>query len=308
MSIFADKSPAERNKLIVAIVLGVIAVISVGYLLLGSSSTPLKKPAISNTAKRNPLDQNDPSKPQVVPVVQLKQQANLLPPAPIDPRFPAPGSAEAGRNIFGFFVPVAKPSPPPPPLPSPSPTPTPNVVLASLSPQSVYARTGEFDLTVNGDKFVPGIQIFINDAQIPTRFVSQQQVTAKIPGQMIAGEGQRIVQVKSNDGVLWSNTATLIVQAPPTPNFNFIGIIETKRLIATAILEDKNTKTPISAQRGDIVGGRFRVTSISPREVVFTDTTLRIKHNVPFSGDSAKISPNTGQPRRPDPDDDEAVP
>ena len=309
MPIFADKSPAERNKLIVAIVLGVIAVFAVGYLLLGSSSTPPKTVRTTNPNKGGPMDPNGPAKPQVMPVVQINQQKRMMAPTPIDPRFPEPGSAEVGRNIFGFFVPPPKPSPSPSPLPSPSPMPSPTLTLASLSPQSVYARTADFDLVVNGDKFVNGVQIYINDAQIPTRFVSQQQVTAKIPAAMIVGEGQRIVAVKSTDGKLWSNTATLIVQAAPTPNFNYIGILETKRLVGTAILEDKNTKTQVSAQRGDVVGGRFRVSSISAREVVFVDTTLRIKHTVAFSGESAKTGPVTGQPRRPpEPDDEDAVP
>jgi hypothetical protein len=309
MPIFADKSPAERNKLIVAIVLGVIAVFAVGYLLLGSSSTPPRTvKTTTNPNKGGPLDPNGRAQSTAMPVVQINQQKQTLAPTPIDPRFPEPGSAEVGRNIFGFYVPPPTPSPTLAPPPAPSPMPSPPISLASLSPQSVFARTAEFDLVVSGDKFVNGVQIYINDVQVPTHFVSQQQVTAKIPAGLIVGEGQRIVAVKSTDGKLWSNTATLVVQAPPTPNFNYIGIFETKRLVGTAILEDKNTKAQVSAQRGDVVGGRFRVSSISTREVVLVDTTLRIKHTIAFTGDSVKTGPVTGQQRRPDPDDEDAVP
>jgi hypothetical protein len=176
-------------------------------------------------------------------------------------------------------------------------------MVGGLSPQSVYARTGDFELSVTGDKFVSGLQIYINDAQIPTRFVSAQQLTAKIPAAMIAGEGQRVVAVRSTDGVLYSNTATLIVQPAPVPNFNYIGILETTRMVSTAILEDKNTKTQISAQRGDVIGGRFRVTSISAREVVVTDTSLQIKNSIKFTGGTPV--PFTGQPNRPPSDEDE---
>jgi hypothetical protein len=176
--------------------------------------------------------------------------------------------------------------------------------LGSLSPQSVYARTGDFDLNVRGDKFVSGVQIYINDAQVPTKFVSAQELTAKIPAAMIAGEGQRVVAVRSTDGVLYSNTATLIVQPAPVPNFNYIGILETTRWVSTAILEDKNTKTQIIAQRGDLIGGRFRVTSISPREVVATDTSLQIKHSIKFTG-SAPVPYSGQQPNKPRSDEDE---
>jgi hypothetical protein len=310
MQILANKSPEERKKMIAAIILGVIAVVSVAYLLIGSSSSTPPKPNNSpRTVAQQILANSNNQKPAVVEKNPLIDP-NFIP-AVLETRFVAPGSAEIGRNIFGYYTapkPAPAPSAAPPPAAIPTPSPS-NLDLHSISPQMVFARTGEFEMTVSGDKFVNGVQIYINDAQIPTRFVNSRQVTATIPAPIIAGEGQRIVAVKSPDGKLYSNTATLVVQAPPTPNYNFIGIIETHRLVGIAILEDKQTRLQINAQRGDVVGGRFRVTSISPREVVMTDTNLKIKHNLAYSGESAKISPNTGQPRRPaSDDDDDAVP
>jgi hypothetical protein len=107
---------------------------------------------------------------------------------------------------------------------------------------------------------------------------------------MIANDGARQVVVKAQNGKLYSNNATLVVQAPPAPNFNFIGFLQTQRRVDTAMLEDKGTHSQVSVQRGDVVGGRFRVSSISGQEVVLVDTSLRIKHSIPFSG---------GQPSRP---------
>jgi hypothetical protein len=302
MPLFSDKSPAERKKLIAAIALGAIAIFSVGYLLLGSSSPPARKSANSNSSAAANSSGSRTPVTTVKTAFDLRQDPSV-PPAPIDPQFAAPGSAEVGRNIFVFYIPPPTPSPAPKPIPSPSPVPPPPLLLGGLSPQSVYARTGDFELNITGDKFVSGVQIYINDAQIPTRFVSAQQLTAKIPAAMIAGEGQRVVAVRSTDGVLYSNTATLIVQPSPTPNFNYIGILETTRMVSTAILEDKSTKTQLSAQRGDVIGGRFRVTSISAREVVVTDTSLQIKHSIKFTGGTQV--PYTGQPSRPRTDEDE---
>jgi hypothetical protein len=67
----------------------------------------------------------------------------------------------------------------------------------------------------------------------------------------------------------------------------------------------------VSVQRGDVVGGRFRVSSISEREIVLIDTSLRIKHSIPFSGGQPSRSgfsmqPQQQQPPQPPPDADES--
>jgi hypothetical protein len=296
MALLPDKDPVERNKTILAIVLGVIAIIAVGYLIVGSSgSSP--KPANANLkAKTTTAAPPGPAMPTVTKV----RGGPEVPPQPINPNFQEPPSTEVGRNIFGYYekpiVPVeVKPSP------TPSPTPPPPLILAGVSPQTVFARTADFKLDVTGDKFVPGAQIYLNDNQIPTQFVSRQQLSAKVPAAMIAGEGPRTVIVRTTDGKLFSNSATLIVQAPPIPNFNFIGIFRTQRNVDTAILEDKGTKSQVSVQRGDVVGGRFRVTSTSPREIVLTDTSLRIKHTISMTGDTGQSAPYPNAPNVPRP-------
>src|SRR5437763_469159 len=89
----------------------------------------------------------------------------------------------------------------------------------------------------------------------------------------------------------------------PVPNYTFIGVINRAGSNDTAILKDKNGgKDLLNVQRGDIVGGRFRVTSISVREVALVDTTLKIKHTLPFVGDNANPSGPRNLP--PPPSDD----
>jgi hypothetical protein len=180
-----------------------------------------------------------------------------------------------------------------------------------VSPQTVFARTGDFNLEVNGDKFVPGAQVYVNEAQVPTKYVSPQLLSAKVPAAMITNEGARQVIVRAQNGKLYSNNATLVIQAPPAPNFNFIGFLRTLRMMDTAMLEDKGTHSQVSVQRGDVVGGRFRVSSISEREIVLIDTSLRIKHSIPFSGGQPSRSgfsmqPQQQQPPQPPPDADES--
>ncbi|HEY0081185.1 MAG TPA: hypothetical protein VGB61_00235, partial [Pyrinomonadaceae bacterium] len=48
-----------------------------------------------------------------------------------------------------------------------------------------------------------------------------------------------------------------------------------------AILKSQNNEL-VTVQRGDLVAGRFKVTSISTRAVEFTDSQLQIKHTLPF--------------------------
>lgn len=288
MAIAEGKSPAERNKMIAAIVLGAIAIISLGYMFLGGSSS---KPPVAGSVKPSPSPgvRITPTPRQTLGGTSLQEEV----PRVILTNWTVPDVPEAGRNIFAFYVP---PPPQPTPVktvstPTPTPAPTPNVELRSISPVNVYAHTGDFNLDVTGDKFMPETRIYVGGAQLQTRFVSPQQLSAKVPAQLISFEGAKEVLVQSADGKLFSNKATLNVMPAPVPNVTFIGVITKPGSNDTAILKDKNGgKDLLNVQRGDLVGGRFRVTSISANEVTLVDTTLKIKHTLPFVGDNSNPS------------------
>src|ERR671939_604474 len=237
MALFEGKTPAERNKLIAAIVLGAIALISLSYMLFGSSSSPSPKKTTANSNNRT-----------ATTTTQLT---------------------------------------PPPPEPQPSPSPPPPITLASISPPTVFARTGEFTLELSGEKFTIGSHVFIDDVEMPTRYIGPQRLSTTVPAQLIGNPGGRQIVVRTPDGTLFSNPLTLTVQAPPTPNFSYVGIIGSKRYNDTAVLKDNSTKQLLNVQRGDVGANRFRVTSISEREVALVDTNLRIKHTLPFTSDKS---------------------
>jgi hypothetical protein len=111
--------------------------------------------------------------------------------------------------------------------------------------------------------------------------------------------------LRSADGKLYSNTATLSVAAPPTPNYSYIGIIGTPRFVDTAILQDKASKETLNVQRGDLLGGRFRVTSISEKEVVVVDNNLKVKHTLAMTTQGDKGNPLQRPTPRVDSEDDE---
>ncbi len=111
-----------------------------------------------------------------------------------------------------------------------------------------------------------------------------------MPSNFITSAGQIFIIVRSPDGKLYSNQVALNVQAPPTPQFQYVGMIARQKFNNdTAYFKEQAKETPFGARLNDVVGGRFRLTSISASEVVFEDVNLGFKHRV------ALYRPATGQ-------------
>jgi hypothetical protein len=288
MALFEGKTPAERNKMIAAIVLPVVALIFIIYMFSGpskpngvaTSPTPARTPKRPNnqtTTANGTTDLGNVSPDVLTPVVW--EQASYDGP-------------DGGRNIFAFYE---KPTPTPTLAvvapPTPSPTPPPSWVLASLAPQSVFASTGNFTMQVSGDKFGPGATVLIGGQPVPTQYKSMQQLTATVPASLISSAGQREVKVASPDGKLFSNTTLLNVMQPPAPTYTYVGLLKRKHS-NTAVLKDSKGEL-YSVHEGDIVEGRFRVASISERGVDVVDKDLNIKHTLPFT---AASGPNALRP------------
>lgn len=288
MQLTDPNNPNEKKKLIAAGVLGLAAILLLGYVFFGGSS---KKPVTTNTNRNVAGAPTAAQGPKPSPIDNQPDDPTTLQPIPAN--WTVPSVPEPNRNIFAYYEP-----PPPTPKvvmpPSPTPTPVPPLTLSSLAPSTVYARTADFNLQVMGDKFTPAVHVVIDGRDLPTRFISAQQLFATVPATIIANPGQRQLMVRNNDGKLYSNTSFLNVTPPPLPNYNYIGIIGKPRANDIAVLQDKSNKDLLNVQRGDVLGGRFRVNSISEREVVLVDTNLKIRHTIPFT-----VEANSNQPYRP---------
>ena len=284
MQLFDPNNPNERKKIIAAAVLFVIAIAVLGYVFLGGSS---KKPPTNSIA----------AKPSPTPTRIVKEQEPVDDPSiyrPIVYNGTIPGASEADRNIFAYY------EPPPPPVkvtyvPTPTPTPSPPLAISSLSPSTVYARTADFSLEITGDKFTPAVRVSVDGRELPTRFISAQQLFTTVPAALIANPGVRTLMARTSDGNLYSNAATLNVTPPPLPNYSFVGVILKPRGNDTAVLQKKGDKELLNVYRGDVLEGRFRVNSISEREVVLVDTILKIRHTIPFDN---SVNPQLRQPVR----------
>jgi hypothetical protein len=295
--------PGERKKLIWAAVLGLIAIIFLWWTFIGfgrSNPTTTTRPSTSTTLgnrsapTRASNNVNTSTEPQLADMsymqeVVLQGHGTNVP--------------EPKRNIFAY---VEKAKPVPSPTTPPTPTPTPPVLLANINPQNVYARTADFTLELSGDKFTPDMRVFVDGRELPTKYKGPQQLTAAVAAAIIASPGVRQIKVQTPNGSAYSGSVQLSVAPAPTPNYSYVGIIGTRTHVDTALLQDKNNKEILSVQRGDLLSGRFRVTSISEKEVVFMDANLKIKHTLAMTEGEKVSGAPLGRPTpRVDAEDDE---
>jgi len=299
MQVVDLSKPGEKKKLIVAAALGLGAILVLWWALFGfGSNTP---PRTRTTATASPTPRNTSGTPRQ-PAQAVQDLANFAPVVYQPSSYTAP---EARRNIFAYYEPPVKP-PVAPSTPSPTPEPPPPILLASVSPSNVYARTADFKLEAAGDKFTQAMRIFVDGRELPTTYKSPQQLSATISASLISAPGTRSIIVRTPDNSLYSNALPIQVAAPPVPNYNYVGIISpTNRVTDTALVQDKNNKNLLTVYRGDILSGRFRVTSISEKELVLTDTSLKIKHTLAMTEGDKSNNPLMRPTPRVDSEDDE---
>jgi hypothetical protein len=306
MNLFAGKSRTERNKIIAAIILGFVSLAAL-YMAFGRSmfsssatnvrvtTTPTPRPGPSTTAERRDV----PSQ---------ADQVLINTATPIDYRPGDYSAPDPGRNIFAFYEPpppcpeCPKPTPIPTPIKTPTPAPPPPIHLEFVTPQNIYAGSGSFRLEANGDKFEPAAKVYFRQAELQTQFVSPQKLVAIVPAGMIASEGPAQVIVQTTDGTKYSEQVMINVQAPPKPQFNYIGAkLAARGNNDTGYFLETGKQTPTVARLGDVVGGRFRLVSISRSEAIFQDVNLPFKHPlklyVPPAGSSTSSPATNFGPR-----------
>ena len=302
MELFAGKSANERNKIIVAIVLGFVTLIAL-YIAFGNSLFSGSKAAVVNPT---PSPKTGPKTSETSTFrVPTKQEQDLgYATTPVDYRPGDYGAPEPGRNIFAFYEPPppcpgCTPTPTPRPTATPTPPPPPPMRLQFVTPQTVYAGSGTFRLEANGDKFDPSARLYFNQTELPTQFVSPQKLVANVPSTLIASATSAGVIAQTPDGKLYSDQVMVNVQPPPRPSFQYVGMIARARHNNdTGYFMEQGKQTPTGARLNDVVGGRFRLISISSAEAVFEDVNLGFKHHVKLYNPPPGTT-TTGAPIRP---------
>jgi len=181
------RNPGERNKLILAGALGLIAIVFLWWTFFGfgGSSTKVTPRAVAQPTPYAVSRGVTTTPAQSVAELKGTDLDRLR---PVNVEYPSLTFPEARRNIFVYYE-------PPPPVqkvseaPTPTPTPVPPVLLASLSPANVFARTGDFTLEISGDKFTSQMRVLIDSNELTTRYINPQQVSALVPAAVIANPG-----------------------------------------------------------------------------------------------------------------------
>ena len=300
--------PGEKKKLLMAAVLGLVAILFLWWTLIGfgtssGSRATVRPPTASPSPPQRAGRQDNNQRGNGTADAAVLELSTIREVEFVPSSYNAP---EAKRNIFAYYVPPVKPAAAPK-VEEPSPQPSPPLLLASVSPANAYARSGDFKLEVAGDKFTGDSRIYVDGRELPTAFTSPQQLSTTVPASFIATPGARQVMVRTPDNRLFSNVATLSVAAPPVPNYTYVGIISPiTRVGDTALVQDKANKSIVGVQRGDLLANRFRVTSISDKELVLIDATLKIQHKLAMTeGDRGVGSPLSRPTPRVDAEDDE---
>lgn len=306
MKLFEGKTPTERNKIIAAIVLGMLAVLMLSYTFGGMffgkkptvtvTKSPTPKPSGANNATKSEM----PSQSEIY--------ANYAS-VPVDYR---PGSLyapEAGRNIFAFYEPPPptpySPTPTPSPTPyipdTPIPTPTPPLTIFTATAATggiIYAGQNGFQIDVSGDKFTTESRILLNGMAVPTTFVNSQRLTAQVPSDLIRNAGNLIITVATPDGKLYSNPVAFNIQAAPQPQFKYIGVtIRKGNNNNTATIKEGEKESLV--RLNDDIGGRFKVTSISRNEIKVQDKFLGFEYRkqMESAGGALTSTTNNNNPR-----------
>jgi len=281
-----EKDTGEKRKKIALGVLGLLLVVVFYFQFFSGSNSGPNIPVTGNTA-------NQKASPSPTP-------RPLAPGQKPDPIISKPLEfAWFGRSISGdgtgrniFVYPTPTPEPTPKPLPPQPPPPPPPIMLTSVNPSGVIGRTGEFVMTLNGDKIPQDAQGFIDGRPYESKFVSPNELRVQIPSEAIRVAGNFGVQIRSRaDAAMFSNQLSFNVAEPPAPPYRFIGLI-TKKDGPMAILKSQGDEGNLfNVTKGKMFGTHWRVVSITPQKIEVEDTNIPlpggryIVHTIGFTGE-----------------------
>lgn len=258
----------QKKLKALGILCGVVALILVYQYFIGSAPAPI-------TEKANPTAQTDKSKrvrwDQVLTEQNPKDKtANTAGYVPVSLDVDAlanklEGGSDVGRNLFDYPPPPIPP-PPPPPLP-------PTIVLNSISPTNVYAKTKPFEVVVRGSNFSLNMRLYLNGNPnfAQTILVSDSEIKALVPANYFdrAGRLRFELKVPGQELSFFSRPLEISVLEPEDPNrlFKIIGhFTDPKGNPATVLAENggnqNNPKTTI-AKVDDTIFNKWKVISIN---------------------------------------------
>jgi hypothetical protein len=131
-----------------------------------------------------------------------------------------------------------------------------------------------------------------NSATPIQKVIIEKKNGDKITGLFVSGDTNSITIKISNTKVpinlneikairFETETRISVIEKPSKPQIQYIGmIIRSRYNNDTAYLMEQGKQTPTSAGLNDIIGGRFKVISISVEEVVLEDMIWNLKYQL----------------------------
>ncbi|HKX30444.1 MAG TPA: hypothetical protein VJ302_22320 [Blastocatellia bacterium] len=277
----SEMSPEQKKKIALGVLMGVLALV-IGYQFLPSGGSSGGAQVTNNTPTGSPTPKpaSTPAPPRpggtVEPIVS--EPLNL---ASITDRNVSGNSV--GRNIF--IYPTPTPPPPPKPVPTPTPTPPPPITLFSVNPPGVIARTGDFDLTILGEKIPADGRVYMSGREYVPVAVNFKEIKVKVAADTIRNAGNIGIEVRSQSDIkLYSNQLSLNVAEPPPPPYRYIGLIVKKTGQTIAVLKSQVNDDILNVSK-DTRFGQWRVLSISAQRIVVEDTNIKVSHTINFTGE-----------------------
>lgn len=290
----AEQDVQKKLKVLGILCGAVVLILAYQYFFAASSIAPNTEKATTTAqtdkskrvpwnqvlTEQNPKDKNASTAGYVPVSLDVDALANKL-----------NSGSEVGRNLFDY---------PPPPIPPPiPPPPPPTIVLNSVSPTSVYAKTKPFEVVVRGSNFSLNMRLYLNGNPnfAQTILVSDSEIKALVPANYFdrAGRLRFELKVPGQEVSFFSKPLEISVLEPEDPNrlFKIIGhFTDPKGNPATVLAENggnqNNPKTTI-AKVDDTIFNKWKVISINKGTMELEDVkqALGVRWPVKMKEESA---------------------
>ncbi|HEX9005232.1 MAG TPA: hypothetical protein VGB07_35305 [Blastocatellia bacterium] len=282
------KDDLESKELRKKILLGVLLLVMLMVVYFQFFSGDDARPAPNVTTSSTPAKKTSPTPASLALRPGQKPEPIIAEPLSLawfNTRVSGDGT---GRNIFVYPTPT--PEPPPTPVPAgPAPTPLP-ILLSQVQPTGVLGRTGDFTMTIYGDKFPQDAQGFLEGRPYETKVLSQTELKVQIPGDAIMRAGNLGVQVRSkSDAQLYSNQLSLNVAEPPPPPYRFIGLYTSKNGFMAVLKPQSEDGDVVNVRKGEKFGTHWLVVNITAQKIEVQDLNIpsaKIIHVINFTGEA----------------------
>jgi hypothetical protein len=178
-----------------------------------------------------------------------------------------------------------------------SSTPTSPLAIQSITPSSVPAGSAPVTLTISGTGFTSSSLVTVNNAQVPTVYVSPTQLQATVPAGQLASGAQLQVGVTNGGGSSTSTTVALSIDNPApvllsvAPSTIAAGLSSANVTLAGSGFVPASTASINGSVRPTTFNNATQITmSLTAADLaVVTNSTITVTNSAPGGGTSSGL-------------------